>query len=171
MIMDKKKQFLIGIIIILIAIIIFLGYINQKGVIPFETVAKGEGLGSDAPYEPLYTVLTNEDELNQFLDKFGPFAREVINFSENDFKNYILICAYFGKAPRTGYEIEIKKIVQKQNLIEITVSTKEPKYGLDMETNPYHVVKVKKDYLKGKLTFIFRNTDGKELSEMVKWLQ
>ena len=84
----------------------------QGKIIPFETVSKGDRLGylNNETRQPMYTILTNKNELYSFLDKFGAHAKEVINFSENDFKGYILICAYFGCAPSIGYEIEVKKI-------------------------------------------------------------
>jgi len=106
------------------------------------------------------------------LDKFGSVGRKVlreaINFSEDEFKDYILIFAYFGRAPAIGYEIEIKKIVQEKDIIKITVQTKEPNFGLEKVTHPYHVVKVKKDDLmqKDNITFIFEDIDRKELFRM-----
>ncbi|MCD6563489.1 MAG: protease complex subunit PrcB family protein, partial [Thermoproteales archaeon] len=166
--MDKNKILItIGILGILLFSAFLFTLKFQGKIIPFETVSKGERLGylNNETMQPMYIILTNKNELDSFFDKFGARAREIINFSENDFKEYILICAYFGYAPSTGYEIEIKKIVKKERTVEVIIQSRVPKYGEEQLTSPYHIVKVKRNYFEpGKHIFVFKNTAGKELN-------
>jgi len=166
----KKVVYVSGLIIFLISILLVVIKL-QEGAIPFETLAKGEvliGGSSNNTLHPTYMVFTDKDELDNFLSKLGSRAEEVINFSEDDFKKYILIFAYYGSAPSTGYEIEIRKIIKKENdIVDVIVQIKVPTYGLDQITDPYHVVKVERKYFdQGKYVFVFKDDNGRKLGKV-----
>jgi len=146
--MNKKILITIGVLGVFLFSAFLFTFKFQGKVIPFETVSKGERLGylNNETMQPIYTILTNRNELDSFLNKFGPHAKEIINFSEDDFKEYILICAYFGYAPSTQHEIKIKKIVKKDEIVDFVIQSRVPKYGEEQLTNPYHIVKVKRNY-------------------------
>jgi len=160
----KRKLMIVAGITVLSSIFGFL-VLKSENTIPFKTVSKGERLGylNKDTMQSVYTILTNENELDYFLNKFGSHAKEIINFSEDDFKEYILICAYFGYAPSTGYEIEIKKIIKRDKVAEIIIQFITSKYGETQLTNPYHIVKVRRNYFENVGKFIFKDTNGREL--------
>jgi len=173
--MNKKIFITIGILGILIFLSIFLFSLKSQGkVIPFETVSKGKSFGhlNKETINPIYTVLTNKNELESFLNKFGIKSKGIGTFSEDDFKEYILICAYFGAVPTVELKVldkfTIKKITAKDKFVEILVQLgKYNPIGPEVVSAPYHIVKVKRDYFKeGKYLFVFKDTDGKELNRV-----
>lgn len=165
--MRAKRKLMIVVSITILSLIFGFLVLESENTIPFETVSKGEILGylNNDTMQPVYTLFTNKNELESFLNKFGLRAKEIVK--EDEFKDYILICAYFGFAPSTRHEIEIKKIVKKDNMVEVIVQFKIPKYGEDKVTNPYHIVKVKRDHFEGrKFIFIFKDTNDRELNRV-----
>ena len=165
--MRAKRKLMIVVGITILSLIFGFLVLESENTILFETVSKGEILGylNNDTMQPVYTLFTNKNELESFLNKFGLRAKEIVK--EDEFKDYILICAYFGFAPSTRHEVEIKKIVKKDNMVEVIVQSKMPKYGEDKVTNPYHIVKVKRDYFEGgKFIFIFKDTNGRELNRV-----
>ena len=167
--MNKKILITIGILGIFLFSAFLFTFKCQGKVIPFETVSKGKRLGylNNETMQPMYTILTNKNELKSFLNKFGAHAKEIINFSEEDFKEYVLICAYFGYASSTRHKIKIKKIIKKNEIVDVVIQFRVPKYGEEQLTNPYHIVKVKRNYFEpGKYIFVFEDTTGKELNRV-----
>jgi hypothetical protein len=66
-----------------------------------------------------------------------------------------------------GPEIEIKDISRLNNTVNVTVRMYKPGYGNAVISSPYHIVIVKKELLpRGNSTFVFTDTEGKELGKV-----
>lgn len=106
----------------------------------FETVVKGS---SSEISERKSLVTTSQTEWAQLLQK----TREELP-PPVDFTNDMLIAVSQGEHSTGGYSIEITKIVEKENNIEIFVKEIEPGPMCEVThafTYPYHIVKLQKN--------------------------
>ncbi len=66
---------------------------------------------------------------------------------EIDFNEEMILVVFQGEKSTGGYGIEINKIVEKENAIEVLVIETLPGYGCmvtEALTSPYHIVKLQK---------------------------
>ncbi|MCX9012006.1 MAG: hypothetical protein OIN66_12900 [Candidatus Methanoperedens sp.] len=152
----------------------------------FETWSRG--YWSNSSYKQLYfKVITNYSQWNDFLEEQGYFAwlkeggpmrlegqlfpgLNVMpkTITSADLNNYFIIAAMMGiKAVAEGPEIEIKNISRINDVINVTVRMYDPRGGAAVVSAPYHIVIVKRELLPtGNSTFVFRDTEGKELERL-----
>jgi hypothetical protein len=85
-----------------------------------------------------------------------------------DFNENFIIAAMMGiKAVAEGPEIEIKNISRINDVINVTVRMYDPRGGAAVVSAPYHIIIVKRELLpKGNSTFVFIDTEGKELEKL-----
>ncbi len=115
---------------------------KTKGRI-FETVDKGSYSGHQIKKD--YAIRNNTSWKGLWELTFGiyipnPEAPE-INFSKD-----MVIAVYRGMQMTGGYGIEIKKILEKQKILEVLVEEHNPKPGFmytQALTQPYHIIKTK----------------------------
>lgn len=151
----------------------------------FETWSRG--YWSNSSYkQPYFRAITNYSEWNDFLEeqgylaylRGGPMRLEGNIFpglnkmpktiASTDFNDYFIIASMMGmKGFAEGPEIEIKNISRINDVINVTVRVYDPRRGAAVVSAPYHIVIVKRELLPiGNSTFVFRDTEGKELKKL-----
>lgn len=150
-------------------------------------VTWSRGYYSNFSYErPYFRVITNYSAWIAFLNEQGyfdyiaqrgPLRLEGILFPGQgvmpktieplDFNNYFVIAAMMGLTGHAeGPEIEIKNITRMNNLINVKVRMVRDGGALTY-SSPYHIVIIKREILsKGNSTFVFIDTEGKELGKV-----
>ncbi len=84
-----------------------------------------------------------------------------------DFNNYFIIAAMMGYKTKRSPSIEVKNIQRLNSMVDVAVLIYNPSSGESVESAPYHIVIVKKEVLpRGNSTFVFTNTEGKELGKV-----
>lgn len=107
--------------------------------LPFSTILKGEW--SEHPEKKNYVIKTEGDWAG-LLSKTGAELPEPTDFTKN-----MVIAAFQGEYPTGGYSIEITKIVETENNIEVFVKEISPGTNCNVTkafTRPYHIIKVQK---------------------------
>ncbi len=153
--------------------------------VTFETWSRG--YWSNLSYEQTYfRIITNYSEWNEFLDNQGYFAyirgeegmrlegelfpRGGIRpktLEPDDFDNYFVLAAMMGLRGHLEDEIEITNIKKVNNIVNVSVRMYKPSFGAGVESAPYHIVIIKTEFLpKGNSTFVFKDTEGKELGKI-----
>ncbi|VVB95546.1 Uncharacterised protein [uncultured archaeon] len=153
--------------------------------VTFETWSRG--YWSNLSYEQTYfRIITNYSEWNEFLDNQGYFAyirgEEGMRLEGElfpgggirpktlepaDFNNYFILAAMMGLRGHLSDEIEITVIRRMNNTLNASVRLYKPSFGEASTSSPYHIVMVKKEFLpKGNSTFVFKDTEGKELGKV-----
>ncbi len=150
--------------------------------ITFETWSRGYWSNNPQSLrEPYFRVITNYSQWIAFLNYEGynngylegSIFPGVTNKSKtikpDNFNNNIIIAAMMGlRAYAEAPEIEIKNISRVKDVINVTIRLYKPSFGAAEESNPYHVVIVKRDLLpRGNSTFVFISTEGKELGKLM----
>lgn len=103
----------------------------------FETIIKGV---SSSQAERKDYVIKSQSEWMPILQKASAELPAPIDFTKD-----MAIAVFQGVKSTGGYRIEISKIIEKENAIEISVRDISPGRGCmvtQATTNPYHVVKV-----------------------------
>ena len=85
-----------------------------------------------------------------------------------DFNDYFVMAAMMGLRGHLEDEIEIIDIGRiNNNIVNVIVRMYKPSFGAGATSAPYHIVVVKKEFLpKGNSTFVFIDTEGKELGKI-----
>ncbi|NJD76356.1 MAG: hypothetical protein FIB08_04575 [Candidatus Methanoperedens sp.] len=149
----------------------------------FETWSRG--YNANASYtlkHPYFRVITNYSQWIAFLEGEGYFAEPSMlegflfpgggvkprTINPADFSENYIIAAMMGLRGFTeGPEIEIKNISRINNTINVIVHMYDPQAGAAALSSPYHIVIVKREFLpKGNSTFVFIDTEGKELGKV-----
>jgi hypothetical protein len=140
---------------------------GQAQEVPFETVLQTER-GSAFINEELrdvpdfdLIVVENLDDVPNLIENLDDAQNTVgseTNATEIDLEGYILLIAYFGRKSTPGYQITIDKITQHNKRVIVNVNTVENPTPEPEETNPIHLVKVKRSDLlpRGTITFQLR---------------
>ncbi len=104
--------------------------------------------------------------LEGFLFPGGGVKPRTINPA--DFSENYIIAAMMGLRGFTeGPEIEITDTRRINNIVNVTVRMYDPHAGAAALSSPYHIVIVKREFLpKGNATFVFKDTEGKELGRV-----
>jgi hypothetical protein len=151
----------------------------------FETWSRG--YYSNSSYRKAYfRVISNYSAWNAFLEEQGYFyyiygrgpmrlegelfpglSATPKTVGPSDFNEYFIIAAMMGHQGGRGPEIEITNISRINKTVNVTVRLYKPSFGESVETDPYHIVIVKRELLPlGNSTFVFTDTEGKELGKV-----
>ncbi len=108
----------------------------------FDTVSKGQnGLG-----EKKSDTIDNSKDFEALWNNLnsGRLPKPVL--PEVDFDNEIVIAVFLGLIPTGGYGIEIAKVTEKKDKLEVLVLETVPEGCIVTEafTSPYHIIKTKK---------------------------
>lgn len=115
------------------------------GELNFETILKGGYSEYCKSLEIENVVITSQVEWFQMLGKVGLEFSGVI--APVDFTKDMLIATFQCSRPTGGYSIEITKIVETGNNLEVYLKDISPGYGCivtEALTSPYHIVKIQK---------------------------
>ncbi len=119
-----------------------------------ETLAKGKYCGLEGPRNQ-WTIKT-EQAWNDFYTKLESRSCPQSTTPFVDFSKYMVLAVFMGQKATGGYSIEINKVLQKGNTLEVRVQEYSPTAGCVTSmatTQPYHVAKVEK--IKGNVKFMY----------------
>jgi len=139
-----KKMFLIA---ILSMVMINCGSDdNNESFIPqnidFTTIGQGVAIVNLMTIEQQNTVITNQEDWNQFLESF-PEAAETSE-TDIDFNTFQVIVSIDDIRFNTGFWLEITEIIENENNITVTITTGEYDSAFEAYCRPYHIVKILK---------------------------
>ena len=134
--MEKNKLLVfLGLFVVMVLITNYIIISNTNSTkIDFETLSKGS---YSSHKEPANYVMNSDEELKELK----------LKTSEIDFSRSTVIEVFMGEFNTGGYEIEIIKIIEKENEIIIKVIKTFPEPGQPVTqalSQPYHIVKTKK---------------------------
>lgn len=120
-----------------------------------EVIATGDFSGYSENRSELY-VITHEGEWDLIGLKIENF-----DISQIDFRNELLIIILLGEKPNTGYKLNISEIKKKDTSVEVFAHIEEHAGGIDVNTSPYAIIKIKKiEIAKDKAEFkLFLNNE------------
>ena len=119
-----------------------------KGVrVPFETISKDlfGGHGERAAY-----VITSSTNWEQLWRKINSIRSAIPVSQDINFEDEMIIAVFQGTFG-SGHGIEIIRIIEEENSLEVLVEENLEPGGATVSTQPYHVIKTKRYY--GNLTF------------------
>ena len=143
------------------------GCFEPKASLLYETIG---GLG-DSRYreiQPLYLVaadLTAAATIQRWANPAAEKALGSLNYEE-----YFVIAVFQGEKTTGGFKVEIARIIQCRDQVEVKLHFTEPKLGQGVamsHVSPTHIVKVQKAGMpqRGQLIFIFKDdVSGQELT-------
>ena len=126
--------------------------------LPFETLVH-DNLGYfGATYESMdLMVVTDVAEAQQIADTLSPEnpGKRFEEIADVDYKEYLVVVAYFGAKPCGGWAITVEEITQTGHNVNVVISTVEPTGGDAVIVHPIHAVKIQRANLlvKGHLNF------------------
>jgi len=112
----------------------------------FRTMVKDSMGGSK---QEGYYVITSQKDWEKLQSGFenSGFYSYSLNFSDLDFEHRMVIAAFQGMRGSSGYEIEITKLVEYENKLEVFIQEKLPGEGmatLTVITSPCHVIEAER---------------------------
>lgn len=110
--------------------------------IDFTTIGQGVAIVNLMTIEQQNTVITNQEDWNQFLESF-PHAAE-ISETDIDFNTFQVIVSIDDIRFNTGFWLEITEIIENENNITVTITTGEYDSAFEAYCRPYHIVKIPK---------------------------
>ncbi len=143
---------------------LLIGCAEKSEDIAFETVEKGQYKFYEIKTLE-FAVIKTSDELEGFFKKYGI----MVDFPDWQPERYVLICAFQGLKPSTGYDIKITKIERSRDTVTVKVRIRESKpdeITASVLTSPYHIVKVERSAISGAKTFVFVDQNDKILKEL-----
>jgi hypothetical protein len=153
----KCRVGLLFIMVLLVASMLFFknGYSNGEKDIVFEILEKGDVSGC---CEENYVVVGNEDEWVSVWERHALIREPAEPPPEIDFSKFMVVCAFMGRRPTTGYSIDIKRIWTDGEKVFVEVVKSCPPEGLvvcEMVTCPYVMVLVERT----DMHFVFQVVD------------
>ena len=145
--MKRKRLFLLCIVIGIVVIFLVLQTLGYTGIgirMNFQTVSKAfHSRIVTAEYRVIQdnTEWANLWNLSQQIYP-TPDPLPQVNFSEK-----MIIAVSMGIRPSSGYEIEVKEIIDSGLTVVVKVQNTYPAEGygvLDIMTSPYHIVEIEK---------------------------
>jgi len=133
------------------------GTAEQRGIISngVKVEVKREWKGAHCGYrEPERLVIKTEDQWREVWKKIHHLQLPTPELPVVDFKKEMVIAVFMGERKSGGYEIEIKKIAQREKEIIVEVEEREPppeSIQTQALTQPYHLIVIHK--LKGVTHF------------------
>lgn len=157
-----------ALLLIITATILFTSR-KEKGEaeLPFETIEMAEIPGTGYEYqgrEPTLVIVAEIGDISKLGSSVSTKSQsslESLNFSD-----YFAVAAFQGLKDTTMYGVEIQRILRKGNAITIYVhfTERDPSVGAGaIITSPYHIVKIPRQGLNGKMEFILY-ADSKEVT-------
>lgn len=147
--MKKKKLFLV-----IVGIILFIlngSAISQSELsvskireLMFKTIAKGYYSGHD---ERKNYVIINKDDWKNLWDKVNSIITPKPFLAEIDFSRNMIVAVFQGAQSTGGYAIDIVKVVETGNTLEVFVQEISPGRGCGVTfvvTQPYHIIEVQR---------------------------
>jgi hypothetical protein len=117
----------------------------------FETLEKRAATGYENE-EPGLIVVTASGE-TEAIDAFvSPQAR--IRLQQVDYDNNLVIAAFQGERPHSGFGIDVERVVRSGEAVTIVVTLDENPVGgpqLPEVMAPYHVVQIPKEGVSGQM--------------------
>ncbi|MCK4665529.1 protease complex subunit PrcB family protein [Candidatus Dependentiae bacterium] len=115
---------------------------EEKRGFSYKTIAKGSYSGHA---EKKYYVATNNLAWKVLWDQVNSTIEPKPPLPAIDFKLETIIAVFQGTQSTGGYSIEIIKVIEKKDSIEVTVQERKPKKGHFVTmaiTTPYHIIKI-----------------------------
>jgi hypothetical protein len=120
----------------------------QEADLPFETIEQKEWAGTGQSYEafePGLMVFTQTEQ----LDILNPWITQdaQTKLLAVDYDQYFVVVVFQGKKPTTGYGVDVNRIAQLENGVNVYAQFHEPKPDeakADAITSPYQLVQVQK---------------------------
>lgn len=112
--------------------------------IGFQTISRGYYSGHKSP---AYYVMVNEDEWREVWNQHDSIHYPQDPLPEVNFSETIVIAVFMGEFNTGGYGIEIKEILNINQLIVVKVEKTFPGEGCILTealSQPYHIVKINK---------------------------
>jgi len=111
----------------------------------FETIERSD-YGDYSVREPRVVLVMTRQEVDQLEGLISQAALDQL--AELDFQQYFAIAVFRGLQSSSGYDVIIERLVRRNDAITVYAQFWEPSpywEVLDIETSPYHLVKVHKD--------------------------
>lgn len=112
----------------------------------FETVVD-RSIGYSRHSDKDLFVATNPDEARQIVQVLEP-SYVLSNLEEHlvavDYTQYWVVAAYLGSTPYTGADIQIERVTQITDTVNVMILAVEPKLGDKEMFYPIHAVKIRK---------------------------
>lgn len=132
---------------------------------------------SGYPKQMKFDIIADKDGLTSLKKDFGNNIGTEI--SKADLNKYILIHGTLGAVDSMEYRIKIIDIAQRETVVEIKLNVNSPpekeekKDLLPNKYFPQDIVRIEKTTFptKGKLRFIFKNQNGKQLYECYSYIK
>ncbi len=96
--------------------------------------------------EPSLIVASTTDERATLAERLGSADRPALK--EVDLSSHIVIAAFLGVQPTSGYAIEIQTITTRDQILEMSVHTQTPAPGQPVRQGfetPYHIVQLDRE--------------------------
>jgi hypothetical protein len=152
---------------ILLGILVLFGYARMRTQeLPFETIEIAELPGTGHEYqgkEPSLVIVTRKGGINLLGNTVSTNSQSKLD--DLDFGEYFALVVYQGIKGTDMYGAEIQHITRQKNTVNIYAhfTERDPSIGAaDIVTSPYHIVKIPKQGLNGKIEFVLYS-DGNEI--------
>lgn len=127
---------------------------DSQTSLPIETVAEGAAPGGEIS-EPFLSVVTNAEQRAELAGKLS--TADLPALERVDLSRHILIAAFLGLRPTSGYSIDILAVVVRDDLLEVVVRDGSPAPGEPVRQGfetPYHLVQLDRSVL--NLSYVSR---------------
>ncbi len=126
--------------------------------LPFETIEQNETAGTGMLYEDRVSSLmaiSSPEEAIKLSTWISDKAKGKLQ--EVDYNKHFVLAVFHGWKPNTGYSVEVYRVTQLGNTVNVYVQFHEPEPDeakADVEISPYHLVQVQKFESQGReITF------------------
>lgn len=143
--MKRKRLFLLCLVIGIVVIFLVLQTLGYTGIgirVNFLTISKGRNSGFETTEHRVIQDNTAWANLWNLTPQTYPTPDPPpqVNFSEK-----MIIAVSMGIRPTTGYEIEIKEIIDTGLTVVVKIQNTYPTEAVfEMMTSPYHIVEIEK---------------------------
>ncbi len=144
------------------AAVVITDNIMQEVEVDFETIENAQRPGIQASQPDLAVVSEKEDT---FSMQNTISSASVSTLVDMDYKADFALVVYQGRKPSSGYNVVIQRITHEGNTINVYVQFTErdpAKPAENVETSPYHLIKIPREGIQGELVFVIL-ADGKEV--------
>ena len=133
---------------------------TSQGVeLAFETIERSDVPGIQGE-DPKMVIIARGEEIDTLGDTISFSAQDELR--NLDFNEYFVIAVFQGLKGTNMYGVDIQRVTKSGNTLTIFAhfTERNPELGAaDVNTSPYHLVKVQKNGLQGEFDF-FLNVDG-----------
>lgn len=118
--------------------------ISEGTDLHFETIARGYYSGQT---NKSMLVITSLQELKELWNRTFSSIFPQPHLPDVDFSKEMIVAVFFGEHMTGGYSIQIERVVERQDMIEVEVIERKPGTGCfvtEAITSPYHIIKLEK---------------------------